>query len=102
MYIMDNRMGVPVLVFEKDLTTPGVQEQEKSVKDVFRHLHQNLIVDLKNVKEIDARGMELLLTMHNTLADRGISERMELCHIDDRLKPLFRTMGFHYRFKIND
>lgn len=63
--------AVMVLTIKESLTHVTCQDLEKILNQAMSKNRNRIILDFRSVPFIDSQGLELLLTMHEKLADSG-------------------------------
>jgi len=94
-------VGVNTVVTIRDsLTHQTCEELQKTFNEVVTKTRNRVVLDFKAVPFIDSQGLELLLTMHETLVNSGgvlkIASLNAVCRdilVVTRLITLFRVYG---------
>ena len=79
-----------MLIESDKLTISKIRDIYKEIKEEF-HLSENLIIDFKNVDEIDLSGLQLLISLKKSCKQKN--KKLELLNIKDELLYSFELSG---------
>ena len=79
-----------MLIESDKLTISKIRDIYKEIKEEF-HLSENLIIDFKNVDEIDLSGLQLLISLKKSCKQKN--KKLELINIKDELLYSFELSG---------